>query len=113
MAAPRKRVPKADPAQAQAGVEHVEAVQDNLPLLDDMPLLLSIELGRSRSTLDQVAGLGEQSLVELDKPVGEPVDIRLNGKLFARGEVVTVDECFGVRITEVLGAAGPEAGHGG
>jgi flagellar motor switch protein FliN/FliY len=49
-----------------------------------------------------VLQLGEQSLVELDKQVGEPVDILVNGKIFARGEVVTVSENFGVRITELL-----------
>ena len=48
--------------------------------------------------------MGEQSLVELDKQVGDPVDILVNGKLFARGEVVTVSENFGVRITEIMGS---------
>ena len=64
---------------------------------------MTIELGRSRQTMQSVLGLGEQSVVELDKQVGESVDVLVNGKLFARGEVVTVSENFGVRITEILG----------
>ncbi|MGY8826653.1 MAG: flagellar motor switch protein FliN [Candidatus Latescibacterota bacterium] len=71
--------------------------------LDDMPLTLSAELGRASKTLDDALKIGEQSLIELDKRVGDPVDIKLNGKLYARGEVVTVSENFGVRITEIVG----------
>jgi len=65
-------------------------------------LSVTIELGRTRDTLENVLKMGEQSLVELDKQVGEPVDVLVNGKLFARGEVVTVNENFGVRITELI-----------
>ena len=53
-------------------------------------------------TLDAALDIGEQSLIELDKQVGDAVDIMINGQLFARGEVVTVDENFGVRITEIV-----------
>ena len=83
--------------QGEAG----EAV-DNLQQLADMDVELSVELGRQRLTLDAALGLGDQSLIELDKVIGEPVDIRLNGKLFARGEVVTVSENFGVRLLEIV-----------
>ena len=75
---------------------------DNLQQLADMDVELSVELGRQRLTLDAALGLGDQSLIELDKVIGEPVDIRLNGKLFARGEVVTVSENFGVRLLEIV-----------
>ena len=68
----------------------------------DVNLSVTIELGRTRSTMERVLNLGEQSLVELDKQVGDPVDILVNGKIFARGEVVTVSENFGVRITELV-----------
>jgi flagellar motor switch protein FliN/FliY len=78
------------------------AAGDNLEQLQDMDVEVSIELGRNKLTLDDALELGEQSLIELDKVVGEPVDIRLNGKLFARGEVVTVAENFGVRLLEVV-----------
>ncbi len=78
------------------------AEADNLEQLQDMEVEVSIELGRQKLTLDQALALGQQSLLELDKVVGEPVEVRLNGKLFARGEVITVSENFGVRLTEIL-----------
>ena len=70
--------------------------------LDDTPLTLTAELGRTRVPLDRALQVGCQSLVELDKVVGDPVDILINGRLYARGEVVTVSENFGVRITEIV-----------
>jgi flagellar motor switch protein FliN len=70
--------------------------------LMDVSLTVTIELGRTFKPLEDVLTLGEQSLVELDKQVGDPVDILVNNKLFARGEVVTVSENFGVRITELV-----------
>ena len=68
----------------------------------DVNLSVTVELGRTKQTLEHVLNLGEQSLVELDKQVGDPIDILVNGKIFARGEVVTVSENFGVRITELV-----------
>ena len=73
------------------------------PQLPDVMVTLSMELGRTRTTLDQLLHFGDQSLIELDRTVGEPVDILLNGELFGRGEVVTVSENFGVRVTELVG----------
>ncbi len=70
--------------------------------LDATPLTVTAELGRSRMTIDRALQVTEQSLVELDKSVGDPVDIRINGRLYARGEVVTVSDNFGVRITEIV-----------
>ena len=70
--------------------------------LDETPLRLSVEIGQNRITLDEALNIGHQSLVELDKKVGDSVDILLNGRLFARGQVVTVSENFGVRITEIV-----------
>jgi flagellar motor switch protein FliN len=75
----------------------------NIARLMDVSLRVTIELGRTKKTLEEVLNLGEQSLVELDKQVGDPVNVLVNGKLFARGEVVTVSENFGVRITEIMG----------
>ena len=88
---------KSQPAVSEAGRS------PNIARLLDVDMMVTIELGRTDKTLEEVLSLGEQSLVELDKQVGEPVDILVNGKLFARGEVVTVSENFGVRITEILG----------
>ena len=64
-----------------------------------------MELGRSHQENPEVLELGPGSVVELDKLAGEPVDILVNNKLFARGEVVVIDENFGVRITDILSIA--------
>ena len=77
-------------------------VSSSVARLMDVPLLVTIELGGAEMTLADVMELGEQSLVELNKSHGEPVDVKVNGKLFARGEVVVVAENFGVRITQLL-----------
>ena len=77
-------------------------VSPSVARLMDVPLTVTIELGRTTKTLEDVMEMGEQTLVELDKNHGEPVNILVNGTLFARGEVVTVAENFGVRITELL-----------
>lgn len=89
---------------ATSGGAPATGIPANIARLMDVNLSVSIELGRTRETLENVMHLGEQSLVELDKQVGDPVDIMVNGKLFARGEVVTVSENFGVRITEIMGS---------
>ena len=78
------------------------ASRDNLELLQDTPLVMTMELGRTRKVLEDISELGEQSLIELDKTVGEPIDVLVNGRLFARGEGVTVGENFGVRIIEIV-----------
>ncbi len=61
-----------------------------------------MELGRTHRKIREVLELGPGSVVELDKLAGEPVDVLVNGKLFAKGEVVVIDENFGVRITDIL-----------
>jgi flagellar motor switch protein FliN/FliY len=86
------------------GAVAASGIPANIARLMDVNLNVTIELGRTKQTLENVLHLGEQSLVELDKQVGDPVDILVNGKLFARGEVVTVSENFGVRITEIMGS---------
>ena len=78
------------------------ARQDNIDRIGDVNLTMTIELGRTRDTIRKVMEYGDQSLIELDKSVGDPLDILLNGELFARGEVVTVSENFGVRIVELI-----------
>lgn len=74
----------------------------NMDLLLDIPLEVTVELGRTKRLIKDVLELGVGSVVELDKLAGEPVDVVVNGKLVARGEVVVIDENFGVRITDVL-----------
>lgn len=82
--------------------EEITASDNGLGLLLDVPLRVSIELGRVSMTLQQVLALGRGSIVELDRLAGEPVDILVNDKPIGRGEVVVVDEYFGVKITELI-----------
>jgi len=74
----------------------------NLELILDIPLEVKVELGRTQRRIRDVLELGPGAVVELDKLAGEPVDILVNDKLFAKGEVVVIDENFGVRITDIL-----------
>lgn len=74
----------------------------NLNLLLDIPLQVTVELGRTRKQIRDILELGPGSILELDKLAGEPVDILVNGKLIAKGEVVVIDENFGVRVTDIL-----------
>ena len=73
-----------------------------IDLLLDVPLRVSVVLGKTTLTIRDVLGLGQGSVVELDKMAGEPVDIVANDKLIAHGEVVVVDENFGVRVTDIV-----------
>ena len=73
----------------------------NAQLLMDIQVVLTVELGRTKKYVKDILGLGEGSIIELDKLAGEPVDLLVNGKLIAKGEVVVIDENFGVRITEI------------
>ena len=63
---------------------------------------LTVELGRTKMYIKDILGLGEGSIIELDKLAGEPVDLLVNGKLIAKGEVVVIDENFGVRVTDIV-----------
>ena len=77
----------------------------NIDLIVDIPVRVTVELGRTRKKIGEVLALGPGSIVELNKMAGEPVDVLVNGKLVARGEVVVIDESFGVRVTEVVSRA--------
>ena len=79
------------------------AVNDaNIGLILDVPLQVTVELGRTKKRIRDILELSTGSIVELDKLAGEPVDILVNGKLLAKGEVVVIDENFGVRITDIV-----------
>lgn len=73
-----------------------------LQLLMDVPLQISVELGNAKMSLREVLQLHQGSMLQLDKLAGEPLDIMANGKLIARGEVVVIEESFGIRITEIV-----------
>ncbi|MFJ3387236.1 MULTISPECIES: flagellar motor switch phosphatase FliY [unclassified Lysinibacillus] len=77
----------------------------NLNMLLDIPLQVTVELGRTKRSVKEILELSSGSIIELDKLAGEPVDILVNSRLIAKGEVVVIDENFGVRITDVLSQA--------
>jgi flagellar motor switch protein FliN/FliY len=74
----------------------------NVDLLLDVQMTVTVELGRTKKYVKDILEMGEGSIIELDKQAGEHVDVLVNGKLVARGEVVVIDENFGVRITEII-----------
>jgi flagellar motor switch protein FliN/FliY len=74
----------------------------NLESLLDVPVTLSVEIGRTRLPIRDLVSLNQGSVVELDREVNEPLDLLVNGKLMARGEVVVVDGQFGLRLIEVV-----------
>ncbi|MBC8016290.1 MAG: flagellar motor switch phosphatase FliY [Sporomusaceae bacterium] len=116
--APHVQQQAAMPAQKQQTVQHVNVqpvqfaplMQPILPVIDtnninlimDVPLQVTVELGRTRKLIRDILELAPGSVVELDKLAGEPVDILVNGKLIAKGEVVVIDDNFGVRITDIV-----------
>jgi len=83
----------------------VQVNDANIGLILDVPLQVTVELGRTKKSIKEILELTNGSIVELDKLAGEPVDIQVNGKFLAKGEVVVIDENFGVRITEIASPA--------
>lgn len=86
--------------QLQTGVSSME--QGNIGLIMDVYMEMTVELGRTKKQIKEILGMGEGTIIELDKLAGEPVDILVNHKPIAKGEVVVIDENFGVRVTEIL-----------
>ncbi|MGB3261785.1 flagellar motor switch phosphatase FliY [Paenisporosarcina sp.] len=78
---------------------------NNLNMLLDIPLQVTVELGRTKRMVKEILAVSQGSIIELDKLAGEPVDILINNKLIAVGEVVVIDENFGVRVTDILSTA--------
>lgn len=79
----------------------IEGASD-IDMIMDIPVQLSVELGRTRLTIKNILQLGQGSVVELDGLAGEPMDIYVNGYLIAQGEVVVVDEKYGIRVTDII-----------
>ncbi|MCB0393634.1 MAG: flagellar motor switch protein FliN [Bdellovibrionales bacterium] len=75
---------------------------ENLELILDIPLRVTVELGRTRMLVRDLLNLGQGSVIELSKLAGEPMEILVNDKLIARGEAVVVNEKFGVRLTDII-----------
>ena len=89
----------ANPAAAPADVDK------NLELILDVPVTLAMEIGRVRVPIRNLLQLTQGSVVELDRLAGEPLDVTVNGTLIAHGEVVVVNERYGIRFTDVISAA--------
>ncbi|MBI5599096.1 MAG: flagellar motor switch protein FliN [Deltaproteobacteria bacterium] len=80
----------------------VGEMSENMDRILDIPITISVELGRTRMVINDLLQLGQGSVVELDKLAGEPMEILVNDRLIARGEVVVVNEKFGVRLTDIV-----------
>jgi flagellar motor switch protein FliN/FliY len=105
--------PKVVPIQAQAGApkaatfsplqpQPATAQPSNLDFLLDVPLKVSVQLGGARMVIRDLLQLGQGSIIELEKMAGEPMDVLIGDKLVARGEVVVVNERFGIRLTDIV-----------
>ncbi len=109
MYGPQARVASNVPVQpaqfTPLSTEPVAINDANIGLILDVPLQITVELGRTRKSIKDILELSNGSIVELDKLAGEPVDIQVNGKFLAKGEVVVIDENFGVRITDIVSPA--------
>ncbi len=93
-------------AFGQLGPGTASGESQNLDLLLDVEIPISVEVGRAQMSLEEVLKLVPGSVIALDKKAEEPVDLRVNGKLVARGEVVLVDDNYGLRVTQIVDAAG-------
>lgn len=89
--------------QIRAGDDSINKLKiQNLDFILDIPLRVSVELGRAKVVIKDLLQLGQGSVLELDKLAGEPLEVLINGKLIARGEVVVVNEKFGIRLTDII-----------
>ena len=92
------------PAQFTAFSNDINMMQsqENIELIKDVPLEVTVELGRTRKSISDILDFAPGTIVELDKIAGEPIDVLVNGKYVAKGEVVVIEESFGVRITDII-----------
>jgi len=89
--------------QIKAGDDALNKLKiQNFDFILDIPLKVSVELGRAKVVIKDLLQLGQGSVLELDKLAGEPLEVLVNGKLVARGEVVVVNEKFGIRLTDII-----------
>ena len=89
------------PWQKVISVEPVQITEENIGQILDVPLKVTVELGQTKKTIKEILDLATGSIIELDRLAGEPVEIQVNGHFLAKGEVVVIDENFGVRVTEI------------
>ena len=98
----KKNETAAEPAPSAGKPKDGHTPEKRFDHLEGVSVTLSMELGQTEMTLDEVTELADQSLLELDKTIDEPIDIMINGQPYGRGEVVVVSESFAVRITEIF-----------
>lgn len=107
---PLQEVDEIDSIEVDEIVDEIKAGDDalnklkiqNLDFILDIPLKVTVELGRTTVIIKELLQLGQGSVLELDKLAGEPLEILVNGKLVAKGEVVVVNEKFGIRLTDII-----------
>jgi len=90
------------PAETAKGEDSGQKETCDVDLILDIPLDVSVELGKVKMLVNDLLQLGQGSIIGLNKPIGEPLEMYINNKLVARGEVVVVDEKFGIRVTDVI-----------
>ena len=92
------------PVQFQSFSNDMAAMtsQENIGLIMDVPLEVTVELGRTRKSIADILDFAPGTIIELDKIAGEPIDVLVNGKFVAKGEVVVIEESFGIRVTEII-----------
>lgn len=92
------------PAQFQSFNQDFTAIpsQENIGLIMDVPLEVTVELGRTKKSIAEILDFAPGTIIELNKIVGEPIDVLVNGKFVAKGEVVVIEESFGIRVTEII-----------
>lgn len=98
----RLRPPEAEESATEADDSSASEGWSNLYRMLDVPLSLTVELGATEMPLSEVLNLEAGSVITIDRAPGEPIDLLINGRLFARGEVVVINETFGCRITELV-----------
>lgn len=94
----------ASPTETEASEQKVQSVtiDPNLKMILDIPLRVTVELGRTKMSVRDLINLGQGAVIELSKLAGEPLEVFVNDKLIARGEAVVVNEKFGVRLTDII-----------
>ncbi|MEE1438861.1 MAG: flagellar motor switch phosphatase FliY [Lachnospiraceae bacterium] len=102
---PQMQQANIQPAQFQAfntQMPQQMASQENIGLIMDVPLEVTVELGRTKKSIAEILDFTPGTIIELDKIAGEPIDVLVNGKFVAKGEVVVIEESFGIRVTEII-----------
>ncbi len=103
-AMPPQQPVNVQPAQFQAFDPGFNPMQqhENIDLIMDVPLEVTVELGRTTKSIQDILDFSPGTIIELNKIAGEPIDVLVNGKYVAKGEVVVIEESFGIRVTEII-----------